>query len=306
MATYRILSLDGGGIRGLVTAVLMERLLSEAPGWLDKVDLVAGTSTGGIIALGLANGLTPAELHNFYYQKGKRIFDDSWADDIRDLGGLTGADYDNIHLKEELANVFGSTLLKQLRKRVLISAFDLNNDAKRCWKPKFFHNFEGSDSDGERRAADVALYTSAAPTFFPTADRYIDGGVVANNPGMAALAQTQDTRTNINPRPAIHDIVLLSLGTGQSLCVIEGKNLDWGYAHWARALVNIMIDGSVGVADYQCRQILREKYFRLNPTFPPGKQFNLDDVAKMDDMIAFAENSVDISSTVEWLGTYWA
>jgi patatin-like phospholipase/acyl hydrolase len=153
--------------------------------------------------LGLAHGLTPAELHAFYYQKGKRIFDDSWLDDIRDLGGLTGADYDNHHLKEELANIFGDTLLKLLGKKVLIAAFDLDNEAtdeaQRHWKPKFFHNFEGSDSDGDTKATDVAVYTSAAPTYFPTADRYIDGGVVANNPSMAALAQTQDVRSVITP-----------------------------------------------------------------------------------------------------------
>ena len=87
MASYNILSLDGGGIRGLLTAIILERLNLTNPGWLDKVDLLAGTSTGGIIALGLANGLTPTQLRNLYQKKGEKIFDDSWLDDLKDIGG---------------------------------------------------------------------------------------------------------------------------------------------------------------------------------------------------------------------------
>ena len=107
MASYKILSLDGGGIRGLLTTIILERLNLLNPGWLDKVDLLAGTSTGGIIALGLAHGLTPTQLRNLYQMKGEKIFDDSWLDDLKDMGGLTGADYDNKNLKRELKKIFG-------------------------------------------------------------------------------------------------------------------------------------------------------------------------------------------------------
>ena len=306
---YKILSIDGGGIRGLLTCTVMERLLEQIPGLLNNVDLIAGTSTGGIIALGLAHGLTPTDLHKFYYERGKKIFDDSWLDNIRDLGGLAGAQYDNTHLKEELEDIFGDTLLKQLKRKVLISSFDLDNEApdeaSRSWKPKFWHNFDGSDSDGNARVAYVALFTSAAPTYFPTADRFVDGGVIANNPSMAALAQALDTRASSPKKPKLEEIVLLSLGTGQSLCRIEGKNLDWGIAHWARPLVSILIEGSVGIADYQCRQILGDRYFRLNGQFPPDKKFDMDDIGKMDDLVSFARTSVDTSAAVTWLKKCW-
>jgi patatin-like phospholipase/acyl hydrolase len=89
MDNYRILSLDGGGIRGLLSAVILERLERLAPGWLDQVDLIAGTSTGGILALGLAHGVQPAELRKLYFEKGKKIFDDSWIDNLVDLGPNT-------------------------------------------------------------------------------------------------------------------------------------------------------------------------------------------------------------------------
>src|SRR2546425_6914600 len=104
---YRILRVDGGGIRGLYAAVLLDRLAREVPTLVNSVDLVAGTSTGGIIALGLAHGLAPADLVALYRDRAKEIFDDSWLDDLKDLGGLTGADYDNDQLKKLLEEVFG-------------------------------------------------------------------------------------------------------------------------------------------------------------------------------------------------------
>lgn len=307
MPKYKILSLDGGGIRGLLTAILLERLEEAVPGWLDKADLLAGTSTGGIIALGLAHGLTPRELRGLYEKRGKKIFDDSWIDDLTDVGKVIGADYNNKNLTKELKGIFGAAKLKDLKKRVLIPAFDLDNEdknpKKRSWKPKFFHNFPGDDSDGEEQAMKVALYTSAAPTYFPVVDGYIDGGVVANNPSMAALAQTQDSRTFSSP-PDLNDIVLLSIGTGRSLLRIEGKNLDWGYAQWAKPLINIMMDGVMGVADYQCKQILGDHYCRISPPFPPDKAIPLDAVDKIQDIVESSE-SVDIRDVIRWLKEIW-
>src|SRR2546426_12822793 len=163
---YWILSVDGGGIRGLYAPVLLDRLTREVPTLVDRVDLVAGTSTGGIIALGLSHGLESADLVALYRFRATEIFDDSWLDDLKDLGGLTGADYDNDKLKALLEDVFGKkTRLKHLKKRVLVPTFDLDNESpdpgKRMWKPKFFHNYPGPDSDGAELVVDVALRTSA-------------------------------------------------------------------------------------------------------------------------------------------------
>jgi patatin-like phospholipase/acyl hydrolase len=307
MASYKILSLDGGGIRGLLTAIILERLNLTNPGWLDKVDLLAGTSTGGIIALGLAHGLTPTQLRNLYEKKGQKIFDDSWLDDLKDIGGLTGAEYDNKNLRRELNKTFANTRLKDIKKRVLIPAFDLDNEnkdvKKRSWAPKFFHNFPGPDSDGTELVRNVALYTSAAPTYFPSVEGYVDGGVVANNPSVAALAQTQDTRSFKTP-PKLKDVVLLSISTGKSLVYIKGKKHDWGYAHWGKSIIQIMMDGVTGVADYQCRQILKKKYYRIEPMFPPNETFNMDDVTKIPGLVSLA-NAVDLKKAITWIRRYW-
>ncbi len=305
MTTYRILSLDGGGIRGLLTTVLLERLQEAVPGWLDRVDLLAGTSTGGIIALGLAYGLSPRTLRNLYYEKGPEIFADSVLDDIADMGRLLGAEYNLGPLETILRQVVGDTRLGELRRRVLISAFDLDNDGAdgtRRWKAKFFHNFPGSDSDGDMPAYKVALYTSAAPTYFPTVDGYVDGGVAANNPSLAAVAQTQDRRAVIEPRPALGEIALLSLGTGILNQYIAGDNLDWGYAQWARPLVNILLSSSMGVTDYQCRQLLDEKYHRLSPELP--RPISMDGWRYRRELIQVAERA-ELQPTVEWLRRQW-
>jgi patatin-like phospholipase/acyl hydrolase len=287
---YRILSFDGGGIRGLVTLALLKRLEAQAPSLIRNADLLAGTSTGGIIALGLAAGKSVDEMIALYQDNGKDIFDDSWFDDIRDLGGLTGADYDQKNLGKLLKTIFQDMQLKDLGKRVLIPSFNLDDgdpdEAKRTWKPKFFHNFPGEDSDGDELVVDVALDTSAAPTYFPTHGTYIDGGVVANNPSMAAVAQTQDSR-NTDPAPPLDQIFLLSVGTGTNLSYIKGKNLDWGLAQWAKPLVSLLLDASMGIADFQCHYILKQNYRRIAPVFPPDKNIKLDEWQRSQELIDF-------------------
>jgi hypothetical protein len=305
VTTYRILSLDGGGIRGLLTTVLLERLQEAVPGWLDQVELLAGTSTGGIIALGLAYGLSPRTLRNLYYEKGPQIFADTLLDDIADVGRLLGAEYSLGPLESLLRQVIGDTRLSELPRKVLISAFDLDNEAtdgQRRWKAKFFHNFPGSDSDGEMPVYKVALYTSAAPTYFPAVDGYIDGGVAANNPALAAVAQTQDRRSELEPRPALGEIVLLSLGTGILNQYVAGGELDWGYAQWARPLVNIMLNSSTGVTDFQCRQLLDERYHRLSPVLP--RPIGMDGWRHRRELIQVGERT-ELQPTIEWLRQHW-
>lgn len=112
---------------------------------------------------------------------------------------------------------------------MLIASFRLDNQeadpSKRIWSPKFF---PGADSDGESLVVDVALGTSAAPTYFPSYEGNIDGGVIANSPSLAAVAQALDDRNQVAERAALDEIKLPSVGA--SLQYIDGQNLDWGDA----------------------------------------------------------------------------
>jgi patatin-like phospholipase/acyl hydrolase len=306
MAKYRILSIDGGGIRGLITTILLQRIAAE-PGmssFLENTDLLAGTSTGGLLALGIAKGIPLERIRETYEFQGPKIFDDSWTDNIRDLGKIRGADYSIKPLKAELNTLFGQTNLGQLRKKVLIAAFDLDNgdDTARSWKPKLFHNFAGPGNDRSELAVNVGLYTSAAPTYFPSVDGYIDGGVYANNPAMCALAQSQDKR--YAPTPALDDVVIFSMGTGKNLEYISGNSLDWGYGQWIKPLIDLMFDGVSGIADFQCSQLLHERYHRLSPTLPAKPKIAMDGVKRIPEMIRIAE-TVDLTETLRWLRKEW-
>lgn len=308
MSKYKILSLDGGGIRGIITAIILQRI-SESEGlynFLDEVNLIAGTSTGGLLALSLANGFSPRYMKEIYEKEGKFIFYDTIIDVILDLGRSIGSGYKNENLKKVLIEIFGEMKLNQLNKHVVITAFDLDNEAKdlakRTWKPKIFHNMEGEGSDGQEMVYKVGLYTSAAPTYFPTYEGYVDGGVFANNPSMCALAQSQDLR--YFELPDLKDVVLLSLGTGTSLTFIEGKRHDWGYLQWAKPIIGLMLDGVAGIADYECKQILRDNYYRLAPVIPYEVEVPMDDVEKIPYMIEFA-NKVDLRGVISWLNQHW-
>lgn len=308
MKKYQVLSLDGGGVRGIVSVTLLHRLKST-PGLeslLDDLYLVAGTSTGGLIALALADGTIPLhELHNLYVDRAADIFRDTWFDDVADLGKFRGADYSTSGLKGVLHEVFGFMRLRDLKKHVVIPAFDLDNqaDVNRTWKPKIFHNMPGPGTDRDRLVSQVALYTCAAPTYFPSVDGYIDGGVYANNPAMCALAQTQDERYG-PPLFLWQSLRLLSIGTGTNLQYIKGDNLDWGYAQWGKPIINLMFDGVSGITDYQCRQLLGDAYHRLAPIFPQGWICPMDAVKQIPKLIDFA-HAVDIQPTVDWLKANW-
>ena len=308
MGISRVLTVDGGGVRGVVPTIVLQRLCREPglEGWLDRVDFVAGTSTGALLVLVLAAGIDVDEIRQLYEERASRVFADSLFDDIKDVGKIFGADYDVRNLEREVHRVFDDRTLADLDKRVLITAFDLDNEAAtdRTWKPKLFHNFPGNDSDGGALAYRVGTASAAAPTYFATYDGYIDGGVFATNPSMCALAQTQDRRIPQAERADLAELRLLSLGTGRSLHHVEGKTHDWGYAQWIRPLLDLMLDGVNGIAHYQCSQLLGDRYERVAPTFPPDREIGMDDVDAIPFLVRFA-SELDLTNTAHWLRAHW-
>lgn len=301
---YRVLALDGGGIRGLLTSRLLERLEESHPGFLGGIDLFAGTSTGGILALALAAGFTPERISALYRDQGPHIFaDDTILDEVGHLDRLVIADYRNRALRDALGEQFGEMRLGDLQRKVVVSTFDLDSGVVtraglRSWKPKFFHNFPEASDDAEQLVVDVAMRSSAAPTFFPTWQGYVDGGVAANNPSMCGLAQALDPNTG---GQRLDDVVLLSVGTGASPKWIEGDH-DWGLAEWAPHLLGIILDGVAGVADFQCRQILGPRYRRIDLVLP--RAIGLDDIGAIPDLGELAD-AVDLTGSLGWLAEHF-
>lgn len=305
MAAYRILSMDGGGIRGVIMAVILQRLEQAHPGFMAQFELFAGTSTGGLLALGLAGGMSPEEALDLYIEHADEVFSDSLIDDIMDLGNFTGAQYSTEPIKTVLEEHFGERTLDDLPKKVLISSFDLDNRPEdplriRMWKPKFFHNYPGEESDGDQSMVDVGIRTSAAPTYFPIYQGYIDGGVVANNPAVCALAQALHPRTG---KQKIDDLIMLSLGTGLNPRYLTSEDGDWGLLQWAPHLISLMLEGSVTAAHYQAKQILDDRYLRISPLLP--YPVGLDSYQDIPMLIDIARQ-VDLTEAQEWVERYFS
>lgn len=312
MARYRILSIDGGGLRGVIAARLLKKLNDEPRirGFLDHTQLYAGTSTGAFIALGLAAGKTPHQLEQIYLQDGKSIFADNKWDNFLNMGRWFRADYKARNLESVLAREFGDTTLGDLAHKVIVPTFDLDNiedieqkrDTDRHWKAKMFHNFKRGEHNLSTKLRDIARYTSAAPTFFSAKDGFIDGGVVANNPAMVALAQAISRHNAPEEKQQLDDLVILSVGTGTSLEWVEDRNPNWGYLRWAKKLLAILFEGSEGIANYQCQQLLGDQYQRLQTTLP--KEYAMDDVSKLPQFLALAE-AVDLEPAIRFIQTRW-
>jgi len=300
IAPYRILSIDGGGLRGIISLAILENLDAAVPGWRDRINMFAGTSTGGLIALGLAKGFTASQLLDTYMRQGPHVFERSLWHEIKDIGDVIGPKYDSDNRQKVVESILDPALqLGQLRRdedergHVVITAFDLDDlaqqdAAKRRWKAKIFHNLPTKDGSGDdrERASRVAMRTSAAPTYFASSDGFVDGGVFANNPGMCALAQTQDPRLSVSI--PFETIKMLSIGTGFFPFHLEGEE-SWGLAQWAPHLVDLLMDGVNEVADFQVAQMLPDgNYLRLAPQLLAN--IAMDDARKVGALQAIGNN----------------
>jgi patatin-like phospholipase/acyl hydrolase len=146
---------------------------------------------------------------------------------------------------------------------------------------------------------DVALRTGAAPTFFPIYQGYIDGGVVANNPSMCALAQALHPETG---GQELRQVTLLSMGTGINPKYLPEQNADWGLVQWAPHLISLTMEGNVGLPNYQCKQILGERYLRIDPILPkPIGMERIDQIPLLKE-VAEEEN---LDDAIEWLKRYY-
>jgi hypothetical protein len=231
---FRILSIDGGGIRGIfpatVLAELEERFLDGSP-ISAQFDLVTGTSTGGIIALGLAAGLKPRDMADLYVDRGREIFPPypdtrlgrarKWYHDIRNYLYYR---YDRTTLHLLLTKLFGQRLLGDSSVRLCIPSADGRYGDVYIFKTPHHPDYK---KDKLESMVDVACATSAAPTFFRPLDaggyRYVDGGVWANNPIMIGLVDALAC-FNIDR----HRVSILSIGCGDEQYVVGNAKVKFG------------------------------------------------------------------------------
>ena len=265
---FQILSLDGGGVRGIFTAALLAGLEKDlgAP-ILRHFDLVVGTSTGGIIALGLGAGLSPQEILDFYLQQKDRIFPNPR---LRKIRALFVSKYGAKGLESALRGIFGTKTLGESVVPLVITSYNLGENDVHLFKTRH-HERLRRDFSNEMWA--VGMATAAAPTFFPAFClpeehvRLIDGGVWANNPSMVGVTEA----VSMFEQP-VETLRLLSLGTTSDTRT-RPRHLDrGGLFRWIRSpnVVNILLKGQSTGAFTQVQHLLpRDRAFRLDPPAPP-------------------------------------
>jgi uncharacterized protein len=309
--SYRILSIDGGGIRGIIPAVVLAELERQSGRRVHELfDMFAGTSTGGILSLALAlpgsGGVArwhAREIVDLYIEHGPEIFDRSLLHRIRAVGSILDEKYPDTGLESVLRRYFGETKLSKALVEVLVTAYELEGR-----DPFFFKRRKAvATPEDDYPMWQVARATAAAPTYFEPlklktaaiSDYYalVDGGVFANNPAMCAFADAHRFEEGA-------DIVLVSLGTGQLERPIRYDDAkDWGMLEWARPILDVVFDGIADTTDYELRQLMPDnRYFRLQTTLTIGND-ELDD-ASPDNTRALLLQGEDLVNDAERAGFF--
>jgi patatin-like phospholipase/acyl hydrolase len=292
MPTVTVLAIDGGGIRGLIPAAFLDRLEKRTGRAVSGLfDYVAGTSTGGILALGLGlarpGGERPysaTELMALYQAEGRNIFHRSLLHALATLGGLNGSRYPEDGVDDVLRRYFEGMRLGDARTNVMVTAYEIE---MRC--PFFFRSWQARAPETSRshdyEAWHVARSTSAAPTFFPPHRAValdgriyalIDGGVYANNPAVCAWVEAHDRHPGA-------EVLVVSLGTGNENRPVRFEDArDWGLAGWAPHLIDIIFDGVSDTGDVELDEMLntqgRHDHFRFQADIH-GSEQEMDNTA---------------------------
>jgi len=264
----KVLAIDGGGIRGLIPALVLAEIERRTGRRIaDLVDMIAGTSTGGILAcaLGKPDPLPAAEVASLYREEGPRIFDRSLLKQITSLGGYLDERYSDKGLVRALERYLGDTPMSAATVPLLLTAYDTEARAIHLLR-----------SEGEHSGATMvqaAHATSAAPTYFEPVRlgdaTLIDGGVFAINPSLCAFAEVGGSLD-----------LLLSLGTGEHTRRLPyDKVKDWGQLEWARPLIDVVFDGGQDAVDLQLQALLSDRYVRLQTQLDRASD-DLDDASE--------------------------
>ena len=298
--TFKILSIDGGGIRGVYPAHIL-KCFEEKLGinLLEAFDMIAGTSTGAIIAAGVACNIRAAEMVNMYKEHGADIFKkkksripfkkQSTATQL-----MLESVYESSSLSDVLNGVFNDITLGQVAKPLILPATDVGNGGVHVFKSAYDPTFI---RDRSVKVRDAVLASCSAPTFFDPhkVNEYLlsDGGLWANNPALVAAIDAQK-RLGIN----YDDIQVVSIGTGHSKVAYGLKHKGgWGFATgWKhKEFINFMLSlQSQSALNYLKLHLKPEQILRID--FESDTDLPLDDVSEIDNLISLADKNFTYGS----------
>ena len=289
---FRILSLDGGGIMGAFSASVLATLEADTGRSVkDHFDLITGTSTGGILALGLGLGFTASELLDFYRTRGPEIFPaTSRFDRARaSLRQLFGPKLTQAPLRAALYEILGGRRFGEASSRLVIPAYDAVGGRIYLFKTAHHPRFV---NDLELPAVEVALATSAAPTFFEAARpaslvgaQYVDGGVWANTPTLVGLIEAM---AFLGKEPS--EIDVLSVGT-TSTAFNVARHSKSGAFRWNVGLIDLLMNSQSESALAMSDLLLDGRMLRIDHVVREG-EFAMDDgrIQSIEKLIALGRN----------------
>jgi hypothetical protein len=286
----RVLSLCGGGIRGLLSArILVDVEKALGAPLYTHFDMICGVSTGSIIAAGLTkrNPLSAQELVDLYLRKGKDIFSQSFWSKIKNLGNNIGPKYDGQGLRDALRATLGDARLEDALVPTFIPAYGIE-----ARDPVFFKSW--LPAPVPHSLVDVCVASSAGPTYFPPAcvngAWYIDGGTVCNNPSVSGVIEAA-----MLYKAHARDCIVLSIGTGIAESPIpHAKAAGWGNLQWVQPLIEIFMDGVSDLSHYQMADLLPDaQYLHLQPSLTEA-QAAMDNTnpLNMGELLAIAQNTL--------------
>lgn len=273
---FRVLSIDGGGIKGVFAASFLASVeAATGKRIVDQFDLIAGTSTGGIIAIGLCLGYSAQDILGYYEEHGPAIFPHSGVASIfASIRQMGRSKYDPVALAGSLNKFFGGRLLGESRAPLLIPSFNIETGDIYVFRGGFA---SPHDADSQVDALDAALATAAAPTFFPAhrtkvGTPLVDGSVWANNPSELAVVEALSTFA----APAA-SIRLLSLGsTQEAFSAGLARSVPLGAAYWAVKAAELFMTAQSSAALMLSEKLIgADNVHRINPTMP-RRRFALD------------------------------
>jgi len=274
---FQILSLDGGGIKGIFSAAVLAHMEEDfGINITDHFDLIVGTSTGGIIALALGVGKRPLEILQFYIEKGRTIFP---PNPLLCLKRLYRRKYDSDPLEGALKGCLGEGFLGDSAKRLVIPSYNMGEDDVYLFKTP---HHERLTRDYKVPMWKVAMATTAAPTYFSSFRkldhlRLIDGGVWANNPTLVGIAEAV-SMLNV----PLDKMRVFSIGTTDEVKA-RSKWLDsGGLVQWSLPAVEVVMQAqSIGVSTQAQHLLGKERVIRVNPKVP-DKLFKLDKLSEKE------------------------
>lgn len=279
---FQILSLSGGGYMGLYTASVLARIeeLTCRP-IASSFDLVAGTSVGGIVALGLAAGRSAGEIEQAFVDDGAKIFPakrppSGWIrSTVHLLRGVPSARHDPAPLRAVIERIVGAgAKMSDLSVPAVVTAVNLTKGRPRVFKTGHHESYM---RDWKLDVADVALATSAAPTYFPIHriddELYADGGLFANSPDMVALHEAEHFLKKDRA-----DIRVLSIGTTTAAFAFSASTRlrlgSWGWMRDQR-LPTVMIGAQQAMTNDMLEHMLKGSYLRIDHAQSPDQRREL-------------------------------